>query len=44
MPVASFVAVATFISGWNKVNEELAAGTMDEDKYQAWLGGHAMIV
>ena len=29
--------LATFIPDWNKVNEELATGAMDEDEYQAWL-------
>lgn len=29
--------LATFIPDWNKVNEELASGAMDEDEYHAWL-------
>ena len=29
--------LATFIPDWNKVNEELATGMIDEDEYQAWL-------
>lgn len=29
--------IATFIPDWNKVNEELASGLMDEDEYQVWL-------
>jgi len=29
--------LATFIPDWNKFNEQLASGAMDEDEYQAWL-------
>lgn len=29
--------IATFILDWNKVNEELASGAMDEDEYHVWL-------
>lgn len=29
--------IATFIPDWNKVNQELASGLMDEDEYQMWL-------
>lgn len=29
--------LTTFIPDWNKVNEELASGLMDEDEYQVWL-------
>ena len=29
--------IATFIPDWNKVNEELASGLMDEEEYQMWL-------
>lgn len=29
--------IATFIPDWNKVNEELASGLIDEDEYQVWL-------
>ncbi len=29
--------IATFIPDWNKVNEKLASGLMDEDDYQMWL-------
>lgn len=29
--------IATFIPDWNKVNEELASGLMDEEEYQVWL-------
>ena len=29
--------IATFIPGWNKVNQELASGIMDEKEYNMWL-------
>ncbi len=29
--------IATFIPDWNKVNEQLASGLMDEDDYKMWL-------
>lgn len=29
--------LATFIPDWNKVNEELASGLMDDDEYRVWL-------
>jgi len=29
--------LATFIPDWNKTNEELASGLMDEDEYAEWL-------
>lgn len=29
--------IATFIPDWNKVNQELTSGLMDEDEYQMWL-------
>ncbi len=29
--------IATFIPDWNKVNEDLANGLMDEDEYRMWL-------
>ena len=29
--------IATFIPDWNKVNEQLASGLMDEDDYKMWV-------
>lgn len=29
--------IATFIPNWNKVNQELATGAMDEEEYDMWL-------
>lgn len=29
--------IATFIPDWNKVNQELKSGLMDEDEYKMWL-------
>lgn len=29
--------IATFIPDWNKVNQKLASGLIDEDEYQMWL-------
>ena len=29
--------IATIIPDWNKVNDELVSGLMDEDEYQVWL-------
>lgn len=29
--------IATFIPDWNKVNQELASGAMDEEEYKMWL-------
>ena len=29
--------IATFIPDWNKVNQELASGVMDEEEYDMWL-------
>ena len=29
--------IATFIPDWNKVNQDLAKGRMDEEEYQMWL-------
>ena len=29
--------IATFIPDWNRVNEKLASGLMDEDDYRIWL-------
>lgn len=29
--------IATFIPDWNKVNQELASGAMDEEEYDMWL-------
>lgn len=29
--------IATFIPDWNKVNQQLADGLMDEEEYKMWL-------
>lgn len=29
--------IATFIPDWNKVNQSLASGAMDEEEYEMWL-------
>ena len=29
--------IATFIPDWNKVNQQLASGIMDEEEYDMWL-------
>ena len=29
--------IATFIPDWNKVNDQLHSGLMDEEEYQTWL-------
>ena len=29
--------LATFIPDWNKVNDKLTSGLMDEDEYRIWL-------
>ena len=29
--------IATFIPDWNKVNQQLADGLIDEDEYKMWL-------
>ena len=29
--------IATFIPNWNKVNQQLASGAMDEEEYDMWL-------
>ena len=29
--------IATFIPDWNKVNQELVSGAMDEEEYEMWL-------
>lgn len=38
MEIIVFISgLLSFVPDWNKVNEELASGTMDEYEYQAWL-------
>lgn len=29
--------IATFIPDWNKMNQQLADGLIDEDEYKIWL-------
>ena len=32
-----FVSIASFIPNWNRYNEKLQKGEIDEEEYQMWL-------